>query len=109
MDGSDVSLVARARDGDPDAFRELVERHGRNVFRLSHRLTGNEPDAEDVVQETFLKAHRSLSRFTGRAEFGSWIHRIATNCALDLLRRRERRPVVRRRDDEPEPDAPSPA
>ena len=90
MDGSDVFLVAQARDGDADAYRELVERHGRNVFRLSYRLTGNQEDAEDVAQETFLKAYRSLSRYDGRAGFGTWVHRIATNCALDLLRRRER-------------------
>ena len=90
MDGSDVSLVARARDGDSDAFRELVERHGRNVFRLSYRLTRNEEDAEDVTQEAFIKAYRNLSRFEEKSEFGSWIYRIATNCALDAMRRRRR-------------------
>jgi RNA polymerase sigma-70 factor (ECF subfamily) len=90
MDGSDVSLVARARDGDADAYRELVERHAQKVFRLSYRMTGNEEDAEDVAQETFIKAYRNLARYDGRAGFGTWIYRIATNCALDLLRRRER-------------------
>jgi RNA polymerase sigma-70 factor, ECF subfamily len=91
MDGSDASLVARAKGGDEEAFRELVERHARNVFRLSYRVTRNKEDAEDVVQETFLKAHRALSRFDERAEFGSWIHAIAANGSLDVLRRRERR------------------
>jgi RNA polymerase sigma-70 factor, ECF subfamily len=91
MDGSDVALVARAKDGDEDAFRELVEKHARNVFRLAFRLTGNEEDAEDVVQESFLKAYRSLPRFEGKSEFGSWLFRITTNCAYDTVRRRERR------------------
>src|SRR5258706_4243277 len=113
MDGSDVSLVARARDGDDDAFRELVARHGRNVFRLSYRLTGNEEDAEDVVQESFLKAYRSLPRFEGKSEFGSWLYRITTNCALDAIRRRERlragtRPMSEDAGDEAVSSAPSP-
>jgi RNA polymerase sigma-70 factor (ECF subfamily) len=54
-------------------------------------MTGNEQDAEDVVQETFIKAHGSMDRFELRADFGSWLHRIAANCALDLLRARKRR------------------
>jgi RNA polymerase sigma-70 factor, ECF subfamily len=85
------SEVARARAGDDDAFRVLVERHSRAVFRLAYRLTGNEHDAEDVVQETFLKAYRRLSQFEDRAQFGSWVHRIAANTAYDLLRTRKRR------------------
>ncbi|HEV8268637.1 MAG TPA: RNA polymerase sigma factor [Thermoanaerobaculia bacterium] len=88
MDGSDSSLVARVLSGEEEAFRALVERHGRNVFRLSYRLTGSEEDAEDVVQETFIRAYRSLPRFEGKSEFGSWLYRITTNCALDLLRKR---------------------
>ena len=107
MDGSDVSLVAQARDGDAEAYRELVERHGRNVFRLSYRLTGNEQDAEDVVQETFLKAYRNLSRYDGRAGFGTWAYRIATNSALDLLRRRERARTEPLPDGEDAPEPPS--
>jgi RNA polymerase sigma-70 factor (ECF subfamily) len=90
MDGTDASLVARAGEGDDDAFRELVTRHSRMVFRLAYRLTGNEGDAEDVVQESFLKAYKSLSRFEGKSEFGSWLYRIAANCAFDAIRRRER-------------------
>lgn len=81
---------ARAADTDADAFRLLVEQHSRNVFRLALRMTGNEQDAEDVVQETFLKAHRNLSKFEERANFGTWLHRIAVNCALDLMRSRKR-------------------
>ena len=96
MDGrdDDTETVARARAGDADAFRRLVERHSRNVFRLAYRMTKNEHDAEDVVQEAFLKAYRSIDRFEERAHFGSWIYRIAANCAYDSLRARERRQEV---------------
>ena len=88
MEGSDAAAVARARAGDREAFRVLVEKHSRNVFRLAFRMTRSEEDAEDVVQETFLKAYRNLHRFAGRSEFSTWVHSIAANCALDLLRRR---------------------
>src|ERR1043165_4348931 len=79
MEGSDRAAVARARAGDRDAFRELVEAHSRAVFRLAYRLTGNEEDAEDVVQETFLKAYSALPRFQGSSEVATWLHRIASN------------------------------
>jgi RNA polymerase sigma-70 factor (ECF subfamily) len=86
----EAQAVTRARGGDSEAFRLLVERHSRGVFRLAFRMTGNEHDAEDVVQETFLKAYRKLPGFEERAQFGSWVHRIAANCAYDLLRARVR-------------------
>jgi RNA polymerase sigma-70 factor (ECF subfamily) len=85
---SDNALVQRAQAGDRDAFRVLVERHSRSVFRLAFRLTGNEQDADEVVQESFIRAHRQLARFESRATFGTWIYRIAANCAVDLLRGR---------------------
>jgi len=93
MDGrdDDTEAVAQARTGDADAFRRLVERHSAHVFRLAYRMTRNDHDAEDVVQEAFLKAYRSLDRFEERAHFGSWLHRIAANCAYDVLRARLRR------------------
>src|SRR3990170_6586549 len=87
----DAAAVALARDGDSEAFRSLVERHSRLVFRVAYRLTGNEADAEDVVQETFLKAYRQLGRFESRANFGTWVHRIAVNCSIDLIRSRPHR------------------
>src|ERR671934_15809 len=91
MDVSEAAAVlARARQGDSEAFRALVERHSRSVFQLAYRMTGNEQDAEDVVQETFLRAYKQLSRFESRAGFGTWLHRIAANCSLDLLRKRKR-------------------
>lgn len=93
MDGrdDDTETVAQARAGDADAFRRLVERHSHNVFRLAYRMTKNEHDAEDVVQEAFLRAYRRLDRFEERSRFGSWIYRITANCAYDTLRARERR------------------
>jgi RNA polymerase sigma-70 factor, ECF subfamily len=91
MPEHDAAVVARARGGDGDAFRQLVERHSRSVYKVAFRITGNQADAEDVVQETFLKAYRQLDRFEERASFGTWLHRIAWNCAVDLLRARPKR------------------
>jgi RNA polymerase sigma-70 factor (ECF subfamily) len=88
MEGSDRAAVLRAKAGDRDAFRGIVEAHSRNVFGLAYRMTGNVGDAEDVVQETFLKAYRGIGRFEGASEVSTWLHRIAANCAVDLLRRR---------------------
>lgn len=90
MDAIDAEDVTRARAGDETAFRRLVERHSRAVFQVAFRLTGTEPDAEDVVQETFLRAYRELKRFESRSAFRTWLHRIAVNCSYDLLRRRPR-------------------
>jgi RNA polymerase sigma-70 factor (ECF subfamily) len=91
MELTDAVCVTRARTGDTDAYRVLVERHGRSLFRLAFRMTGNEQDAEDVVQESFLRAYRQLGKFDERASFGTWLYRIATNCSLDLVRSRKRR------------------
>ena len=85
------ALVARAQRGDPEAFRDIVEEHGRALFRLAFRMTGDASTAEDVVQEAFMKAHRNMAAFDGRSQVGTWLHRIAANCALDALRRRQRR------------------
>jgi RNA polymerase sigma-70 factor (ECF subfamily) len=105
MEFADQAVVEQARSGDADAFRVLVERHSRALFRLAFRMTGNESDAEDVVQEAFLRAYRQLHKFDERASFGTWLYRIASNCALDLVRSRNRRGVQ-----EPilESDAPDP-
>src|SRR5690348_10420581 len=92
MELADRTLVAEARSGDAEAFRVLVDRHGRGLFRLAFRMTGNETDAEDVVQESFLRAYRQLNKFDERAAFSTWLYRIAVNCALDLVRSRKRRP-----------------
>jgi RNA polymerase sigma-70 factor, ECF subfamily len=86
-----AAVLARARQGDSDAFRALVERHSHRVFRLAFRITGNEQDAEDVVQESFLRAYRQLGRFESRANFGTWLYRIVANCSIDLLKAKRAR------------------
>jgi RNA polymerase sigma-70 factor (ECF subfamily) len=93
VDGADTFILAQARAGNRDAFRAIVERHSRAVFRVAYRVTGNEQDAEDVVQDTFLKAYAELARFESRSGLGTWLHRIAANCAIDLLRKRPRKTV----------------
>ncbi len=92
MEDSDSVAVARVKAGDGDAYRALVDRHSRSVFRLAYRMTGNEQDAEDVVQETFLRAYKQLHRYEARASFGTWLYRIASNYSLDLVRARKRHP-----------------
>src|SRR5262245_368072 len=92
MDAIDrTAVLARARDGDEDAFQALVDEHSRRVFQLAFRMTGNEQDAEDVVQEGFLRAYRQLGRFESRANFGTWLYRIVANCAIDTIRSRQTR------------------
>ncbi|MBI2214775.1 MAG: RNA polymerase sigma factor [Acidobacteria bacterium] len=83
----DAVTIDRVLGGDSDAFRFLVERHGRAVFRLAYRLTRSQQDADDVVQETFLRAYRHLPSFDARSSFSTWLFRIATNSACDLMRR----------------------
>ena len=92
MDATDVATVlARARQGDSDAFQALVERHSRRAFQLAYRITGNQQDAEEVVQESFIRAYRQLGRFEARAHFSTWLHRIVANCSVDLIRARRAR------------------
>ena len=91
MEGNDLELADRARAGDTDAFREIVERHSRRLFQTAYRLTGNEAHADDVVQETLLRAYRNLHRFDGRSQLGTWLYRIAVNCSMDLMRKESRR------------------
>jgi RNA polymerase sigma-70 factor, ECF subfamily len=94
MEWSDETAVARVRAGDVDAFRVLVERHSRPLFRLAFRMTGNEQDAEDLVQESLMRAYRQIGKFDDRASFATWLYRITVNCSLDLLRARKRRSEV---------------
>ena len=91
MHSDDAAAVARARDGDQDAFRVLMERHSRSVYRLAYRMTGKPEDAEDVVQETFVRAYRQLGRFESRSNFATWVYRIGFNCAIDYMRARPHR------------------
>ncbi len=85
---SDRELAEAARDGDKDAFGVLVRRHQRRVFRLAVHLLRNAAEAEDVTQETFVRAYRALDRFDGRSEPFTWIYRIAVNLALNAIRAR---------------------
>jgi len=89
---NDAETVKRVLAGDADAFRLLVDRHGRTLHHLAYRMTGSADDAEDVVQEAFIRAFRQLASYDGRAAVGTWLHRITVNCAVDLLRARRRRP-----------------
>jgi RNA polymerase sigma-70 factor, ECF subfamily len=90
MDWTDADAVAQVRAGNPDAFRVLVERHSRAIFRLAYRMTGNEQDAEDAVQETFLRAFKQLRTFDGRSSFSTWIYRVCANCTIDSMRVRKK-------------------
>jgi RNA polymerase sigma-70 factor (ECF subfamily) len=87
----DARAVARAKQGDQSAFRELVERHGRAVYRIAYRIAGRHEDAEEVVQETFIRAYRQLDRFEARASFSTWLYRIGFNCAIDYVRAHRQR------------------
>jgi RNA polymerase sigma-70 factor (ECF subfamily) len=87
---SDALAVERTLAGERDAFRVLVERHSQNVFRLAYRMTGNRQDAEEVVQEAFLRAYQKLGQFEARANFGTWVYRIAANYAIDRMRQRQK-------------------
>lgn len=84
---SDRALLARIRARDKSACAECIERHGGEVYRLALRMMRNQAEAEDVVQETFLSAFKSIDSFEGRSGLSTWLYRIATNAALMRLRR----------------------
>jgi RNA polymerase sigma-70 factor (ECF subfamily) len=91
MGGSDAVALEEAPAPDQEAFAALVQRHSHALFRLAYRMTGNEADAEEVVQETFLRAYRRLHQFEARAQVKSWLYSIAINCARDFLQKHRRR------------------
>jgi RNA polymerase sigma-70 factor (ECF subfamily) len=84
----EMALVLAAKAGDVSAFEDLVRRYDRNVFRIAQHITQNREDAEDVVQDAFLKAYENLGQFQGQSKFYTWLVRIAVNEALMKLRRR---------------------
>jgi RNA polymerase sigma-70 factor (ECF subfamily) len=88
----DERLVHRLRRGDGDAFEELVRTHGGRLLAVARRILGNDEDAQDAVQEAFIKAFRSIDTFEERSQLHTWLHRIAVNAALMKLRSRRRRP-----------------
>ena len=85
----EMALVRAAKQGDVSAFEELVRRYDRNVFRIANHITHNAEDAEDVVQEAFLKAYSNLAKFQEQSKFYTWLVRIAVNEALMKLRRKK--------------------
>src|SRR5436190_11730856 len=85
----ELMLVQAAKGGDVAAFEELVKRYDRNVFRIAQHITQNREDAEDVVQDAFLKAYQNLNKFQGNSKFYTWLVRIAVNEALMRLRKRK--------------------
>jgi RNA polymerase sigma-70 factor, ECF subfamily len=85
----ELPLVERARAGDAAAFSELVQRYERKIYRLAKHITQNDEDAEDVLQESFLKAYTHLDSFHGDSKFYTWLVRIAVNEALMKLRKRK--------------------
>jgi len=87
----DHELIERARGGDPRAFDEIVARHERRVFAVALRICRHREDALDVTQDVFVTALRSLGSFRGDAQLSTWLHRVAVNASLDLVRRRSRR------------------
>ena len=87
----DAELLARIRNGAVDEFGELVRRHQDHVFAILYRYERDQQKLEDLAQETFIKAWRSLSRFDGRAPFEHWLAKIAVHAALDHLRKEKRR------------------
>jgi len=103
MESQDAAAVALVRAGDREAFRPLVERYSHLIFGQAYRMTGNESDAEEIVQETFLRAYRGLASFEDRSNFGTWLFRIATNCSLDLLARRKSQPQPAITEDDEDP------
>ena len=86
-----AELVAAAKGGDKRAFEELVRATYADVYTLAYRLTGNEEDASDVVQEAYLRAYKGLKRFRGEARFSTWMYRITANAAATLVQERRRR------------------
>jgi len=87
---NEKQLIARAKAGDFEAFTQLVEKHQRRVFNLARRMTGNEHDAEDILQDTMLKAIDKLDQFRGDSSFGTWLYSIALNQGRAFLRNEQR-------------------
>lgn len=89
VDHFDARLVKLARKGDQGAFAELVDLYKDKLFHLGYRMLSNRHEAEDVVQETFLRVHKNWSRYDDKQKFSTWIYRIATNLCIDRLRKRK--------------------
>src|SRR5258708_34053481 len=89
---TDEVLIATAKSGDQPAFVELWTRHSNKAFKMAHRMMGNRDDAEDAIQDAWMKAYVHLNTFNGRAKFSTWLTRIAINSALMTLRKKRAHP-----------------
>jgi RNA polymerase sigma-70 factor (ECF subfamily) len=98
---SDMALVERALDNDLAAFEQLVTRYQGKIIAYAARMLNDHDEAEDVAQEAFVKAYRSLDSFRGAASFSTWLYRIVTNLCIDRARMRKRRPQQAYSLDEP--------
>jgi RNA polymerase sigma-70 factor (ECF subfamily) len=95
MGKNDHDAIRAVLAGDKEAYGELVVRHSASLFRLAFRMTGDEADADDVVQEAFLRGYRKLDKFESRSNFSTWIYRIAVRCALDKIESRKSQMAMR--------------
>ena len=94
MNEVDTRLVERLRAGDEDAYRELVDTYKDRILTVVARVSGRASDAEDLAQDTFIKAFKAIDRFAGNSALYTWLYRIAVNTARDWLASRKRRPAV---------------
>ena len=90
MDPNDHTAIQSVLSGETEAYKSLVVRHSPMLFRVACRITGNEADADEVVQDAFLRAYRRLASFQAHSSFATWMYAIAVRCALDLIKRRNR-------------------
>lgn len=91
--GEEEALVAALKAGDEDAFESVVRTHGPRLLAVARRILRNDEDARDALQEAFLSVHRSIGRFEGGSQLGTWLHRIVVNAALMRMRSERRRPA----------------
>ena len=88
---SDEDLVARTQDGDPGAFDDLVRRYSSRLYGLVYNMTSNHEDTNDLLQDIFAKAYRSIRGFRGKSSFYTWLHTIGTNMTINFLKKRSRK------------------
>jgi RNA polymerase sigma-70 factor (ECF subfamily) len=105
---ADLDLAERCRAGAPGAFEELYRQHAAKLYNLAFRMADTPQDAEDLLQDVFLLAHRKLGSYRGEASLGTWLYRLAMNHCLDVLRNRQTR-MGQRTESLDEPDAPEPS
>ena len=94
MTQSDAEAIHAVLHGDVERYAELVDKHQEQAIRIAFSFLGNHEDARDVSQEAFVSAYHALGRFRGGAKFSTWLYRIVVNACKDLLRRRQRQPVI---------------